>query len=158
MWDQTPFVQALVASAHPSVREDARLVDFIERALLLSGERRPDFAPAAAADLAHRPVGFVYDRASGLIFIGGYADHERCASALMHFRELRNPVGDWEAATFRASVQDVAAADRYIEGGYGFVANSPQLSMGGAWPLNVGSEVIFSAEEKIWFRGMDIRR
>lgn len=159
MWDSTPFVQALLATAHPSVREAPELVSFIEQALLLEGERRPQFAHIAAAELIERPLGFVYDRSSGLIFAGGYADHERCASALMRFHELRSPVDDWKEITFRAKINDGKAAERYLEEGFGFLANSPQLTRSsGMWPLNVGSGVNLSAEEKIWFRNMSIRR
>lgn len=159
MWDSTPFVQALLATVHPSVREAPEMLAFIDEAILRDGERRPDFAPVVAAELVSRPMGFVYDRPTGLIFAGGYADHERCAGALMRMRELRAPVANWEDTTFRAGLHDGQAADRYIEEGYGFVANSPQLTASsGVWPLNVGTEVILTPEEKTWFRQLEIRR
>lgn len=159
MWDSTPFVHALLATVHPSVRDAPEILTFIDQAIFREGERRPEFAPRVAAELVSHPMGFVYDRPTGLIFSGGYADHERCAGALMRMRELRAPIVDWADATFKAGLHDGKASDRYIEGGYGFVANSPQLTASsGVWPLNVGTEVILTTEEKIWFRQLEIRR
>lgn len=158
MWDDTPYLLALTNAAHASVRADARLQDYLRRVVMNNGLRRPEFAHLIASELADRPRGFVYDRASGLIFAGGWADHARSAAALMCLYSLRAPV-DWGRAHDDRRLFDGDASDDYIDGGHGFLANSPQLTAAsGVWPLNIGPEVALTAEEKIWFRTLTIRR
>ena len=159
MWDPTPYVDALVASVHPSLHADRHALErHILRVVFRDGERRPMTAIDGVAELQTRPMGFVYDRPSGLLFAGGWADHERCAGCLMMLRDLRAPV-DWDKAEDDGSLHNGDAADRYVVEGYGLVANSPQLTASsGAWPLHVGGDVALTAQEKTWFRAMTIVR
>lgn len=157
MWDETPFVDALFKTLHPSVQaeeEAARRHLFV--VVLGHGERRPQPALEALAYLKERPKGFVYDRPTGLFFVVDFADHERCAGCLMAMRELRGPV-DWEQAHHDGILPHGEAAQRYLEQGQGFIANSPQLTRG-IWPLNIGEDVSLTGQEKIWFRDFERRR
>lgn len=159
MWDETPFVDALFQTLHPSVQQDTENARrHIFHVVLGHGERRPDFAEQTWEDLRRRPAGFVYDRKTGLFFIPDFADHERCAGCLMLMRELRGPV-NWSEARLQGSLHNGMAADRFLEQGEGFVANSPSLTKGsGKWALSIGPDVTLTAQEKIWFREYDIRR
>ena len=155
--EETPFVYALFKTLHPSVQEDeaaARHHLFV--VVLGHGERRPQPALEALADLKVRPAGFVYDRPSGLFFVVGFADHERCAGCLQGLRELRGPV-DWDQAHHDGLLPDNQAAQRYLDQGHGFLANSPQLASG-RWPLNIGAEVSLTSQEKLWFRDFELCR
>lgn len=157
MWDPTPFVDALFKTLHPSVQADeeaARKHLFV--VVLGHGERRPQPPLEALAYLKERPRGFVYDRPTNLFFIGDYADHERTAGCLMTVRELRGPV-DWQEARHACVLPDGEAAQRYLDQGQGFLANSPQLTSG-RWPLNIGEDVSLTAQEKIWFKEFLLRR
>lgn len=157
MWDPEPYIDALVATVHPSVQaENEALRHYLLHTVLGHGERRPDHAAEVMREMPKRPVGFVYDRASGLIFAGGWADHERCAGCLMLTRELRGPV-DWGKASYAGCMHNGKAVDRFLEDGHGFVANSPSLTSG-VWPLSIGSEVTLTSQEKTWFKGMELRR
>ena len=49
--------------------------------------------------------------------------------------------------------------ERYIDRGLGFLANSPQLTQAsGRWPLQVGSQVVLTAQEKLWFKALQLCR
>lgn len=157
MWDETPFMDALFKTLHPSVQADEDAArQHISKVVLAQGERQPQLPMDALAYIRQRPKGFVYDRPTGLFFVLDYADHERCAACLMLMRELRGPV-DWHNARERGSLPDGQAAQRYLDLGQGFIANSPQLSRG-SWPLNIGEDVTLTAQEKMWFREFEIRR
>jgi hypothetical protein len=159
MWDETPFVDALFKTLHPSVQADeekARHHLFL--VVMGHGERRPCYADEAWEHLKRRPAGFIYDRPTGLFFIPSYADHERCAGCLQHARELRGPV-DWEQARWDGTLPDALASDRYLSSGNGFVGSSPRLTQGsGKQVLKIGEDVVLTAQEKIWFRELDIQR
>lgn len=159
MWDATPFIDALFRTAHPSVQaQQETLREHIQDVVLNHNQRRPDFAAQAMREIAERPMGFVYDRPSALVFPVGFADHERCAGALMMMRELRAPV-DWRQARWDGNMHNGKAADRYLDGGHGFIANSPQLTeRSGRWPLRVGADVVLTAQEKIWFKSLVLQR
>lgn len=160
MWDDAPVINAFASAAPAGVRDHAHLPEYIHRVILRDGERRPEPAAQAMADMAVRPLGFVYDRATGLVVAGGWADHERCASALMHFYELTpQALHDLEHAVFTGALYDPPAAERYIDRGLGFLANSPQLTQAsGRWPLQVGSQVVLTAQEKLWFKALQLCR
>ncbi len=159
MWDETPFVDALFATLHPSVQADQEAARrHVWVVALGHGERRPLNADEAWKELKRKPAGFVYDRATELFFIPDFADHERCAGCLMLLRELRAPV-DWNAAFQEGTLHNGMAADRYLSSGAGFVANSPSLTKGsGQWELAIGADVALTGQEKIWFREFRIRR
>lgn len=159
MWNPDPYIDALWRTAHSSLAEDeARARQHIMDIVMRQGERRPLFMHEGASEIESRPMGFVYDRASGLIFMGGWADHERTAGCLMLFRELRGPV-DWDRADDAGEMHNGRASDRFLEGGHGFIANSPALTQGsGSWPLNLGKDVTLTAQERQWFRTLILRR
>lgn len=159
MWDETPFVDALFKTLHPSVQadeENARNHLFL--VVLGHGERRPCYAEVAWEHLKRKPAGFLYDRRTELFFIPSYADHERCAGCLRHARELRGPV-DWQQARWDGTLPDARASDRYLSEEDGFVASSPSLTKAsGKQVLKIGADVVLTAQEKIWFRDFNIQR
>ena len=159
MWDDTPAIDALFGTLHPSVQAETEAArSHLARVVLGHGERRPVPVLEGLQEQVSRPKGFVYDRITQLLFRLDWADHERCAGCLMLARELRGPV-DWEAAFNAGTLSNGEAAQRYLDQGHGFIANSPQLTAkSGEWPLHVGADVTLTAQEKTWFRGMRIDR
>jgi hypothetical protein len=157
MWDPSPYVEALVGAAPEGVRQHPTLEAFILDTVMAQGERRPDFIHEAADQIRNATRGFVYDRASGLIFFSAWADHERTAACLMALYGATTPA-DLVRAKDEVLRRHGALADRYLDEGRGFVANSPALTASQpAWPLHVGNATL-TAQEKLWFSGMALRR
>lgn len=155
-WDSTPYEDALFATAQVSVQttDAVGLRQYIERTLLKQACRRPlcwsEFV-TQRPDLL-RPLPLVYDRPSGLVFIGGLADHERCAAELYYFRQLASPV-DWVAATEETDLSSTYHhyADRFIETGMGMLCGSSSAHMGRR-TLVIGEHVKLTPAEKLAFR------
>lgn len=157
MWNPQPYIDVLTQLAPEPLRGQEQLSSFIEDIVLDHGQRRPEFVQRALPDIAAARQGFVYDRGSGLVFFSDWADHERTAATLMVLHDLAVLV-DWNAAREQPLRRHGQLADRYLEDGYGFIANSPHLSQAsGCWPLNVGSEVVLSSQERQWFHGLEVQ-
>lgn len=152
MWNPQPYIDTLSRLAPDPLQGKEELSTFIHDVVLDHCQRRPEFIEQALPQIKLGQQGFVYDRGCGLVFFSDWADHERTAATLMVLRSL-GPHPDWQAAKEQPLLRHGPLADRYLEDGYGFIANTPQLSKSsGRWPLNIGSEVVLSSQEKIWFR------
>lgn len=147
-------IQALLCAAHPGVRDDAGLPDFIRREVLHNEEIRPLFIHEVPQDLALQPLGFVYDRLTGLLFQGKVEALERAAAALMQLHAFRAPM-QLPQSDRAMSTHARALASQYVEDGFGFVA-TPAMETGNACSLHVGQEVRLSAQEQLCFHDLPV--
>lgn len=167
MWNPEPYIDRLVTLAPDAVRAEApdRLRRFVLENTLGDGLRRPIEMERIRTRLRTLTQGFVYDRAAQLVFPCGFAEHEFTAWALAHLRLLAWPA-DWSAIEDH-HLNDRAkrlGVEQFLNEGWGFVVNSPQLTAKGdptlshAWPLRLGPDVRLTPEEKIWFRSFELVR
>lgn len=151
MYDPTPAVEALMRTAPESLRaaDPDGLERYVVRYLLRQHERRPylwnDFV-SERPDLERiRPL--VYDRPSGLVFVGGLAEHERLSAELLHLRTLDARAAGWlEAEHCKLLTNYAEAADCFIILGVGMRVGSPSAQMGRR-SLLIGSGVIMTEAE-----------
>ena len=149
MWDDVPYLNALLRAAHPGVRQEEGLAEFIRRAVLSTAEQEPRFLDDVEEGLVRQPCGFVYDRSSGLVFLGQWASAQRAAAALMQLHVLRAPA-NWNHAENLLSTRAEPLAEQYVEDGFGFIAQPPVASEQ-RWVLRVGQDVLLSAQEQLRF-------
>lgn len=146
VWNKNPYMQALLRLAHPSVRSDEAATQFISNSVL-STARPPAPFREAAADLQRQPCGFIYDRTSGLVFLGTWGESERIAAALMQLHHMHAPA-NWKRAQDMMEKQHEPLVAEYLEEGFGFIG-SPPVAANDRWMLHAGQDVLLSAQEKL---------
>lgn len=167
MWNPEPYIERLTTLVPAAVREGdpEGLHTYLHNITLGHGERRPLFIEEAHRELREFRRGFVYDRQARLVVPCHFADHERTAALLAQVRTFPWPVkwGEEDEITCNDRIRE-RHVERFLNEGWGFVVNSPELTakgdpnLGHRWPLRLGPEVSLTAEEKIWFRHFELIR
>lgn len=162
-WDKTPFVAAFFEAAHPRLQEQEpeSLRAFIWLGLIEHGAKRPipwgEFVARLAADPTRHPA-FVYDRRTQLVFVGGFAWHERAAALIYATRASESIGDDWEDLFLRVIDDNrMEFSDRYIAEGMGFMQNSMDAKTG-TRRLILGKDVRLTARERSVFSGYEFDR
>jgi hypothetical protein len=155
--------QALTRLAPPFVRDRRPdgLAAFIERVVLRNGDQDGYAISAVGREARRFRNGFVYDRGAGILFPCEFGRHSRLAGVLARLRTLPDPTPDVADELFRLSLRAGDEAERFLDEGWGFVVNSPELSgqdLDRPWPMQVGRDVTLTAQEKILFRAFDVVR
>lgn len=151
MYDATPAVEALVRTAPEALRaaDPEGLNRYVVRHLLRQHERRPYLWADFVAERPDRDrvLPLVYDRPSGLVFVGGHAEHERLSAELFHLRTLdARAAGRLDAEHFQLLTNYADAADAFILRGVGMRVGSPSAQMGRR-SLLVGPGIIMTEAE-----------
>lgn len=158
-WDETPYVDALVAAAHPSLRRATpkALHDYIWLGIMDHGSHRPIFWSEFVEERPDLdpPRAFVYDRVTKLVFVGGMGLHERLAAMIYatrvtetieHWRDLSLTIMDDKREDF---------AERFVGEGMGFMQGSPSAAMGRR-TLMIGKGIRMTPEERRVFSGYKV--
>lgn len=163
-WDPDAIIETLVATAPAGLAEldGAGLRRHVELVLLAQHERRPGTLAEFSLEIrsSGRPLAFVYDRPSRLIFLGGWADHSKIAAQLFQLRQIAlDPPPDWDELRWACSdsADYYPMADRFIESGMGFLAGGPSAQMG-RYTVNVGYGVAMSRAERDLFADYRVER
>lgn len=158
-WDETPYVDALVAAAHPRLRRDESEVlrDYIWLGIMDHGMHRPVFWREFVEDYstADPPLALVVDRVAKLVFVGGGSCHDKLA-AMIYASRVTESIGDWR--DFSLSIMDCTRsdyADRFVVEGMGFMQGSVSAVMGRR-TLTIGKGVRMTSEERKAFFGYQL--
>lgn len=134
-YDPSYEIRALVESAPaPLAQLDPVGLERYVIARLLDGHAiRPYAWPAFLAERPDlgRPLALVYDRPTGLVFLGGHAMHSSLCARLHHLRGLDGGAAGRIDAVSRSLLLNYSGhADAFITEGMGFRMGSPSAQMG----------------------------
>lgn len=131
-------LQVLIGVSAIALRADPNLPGFIEQQIL----SRCQALPLEQFEAGQCPV-FIYDRASRLVIVPQDGQMDTCVAGLLRIRE--GGAGNRWARCVPSGV-----VDRYLESGYGFIAENGRM--------DVGSDVILDELEQVSFKGMELVR